>query len=128
MVMDVDYRRLSPSSRQWPLWLSQEARPCSGELRVEKHDNGWNYCELSVPASKDLADLWEDGWRYARLYVGAPNGDGRGGDATVYVDDIRFYPVGSMVKSFYYKGKSTKPETCVGPDNTVVDCIAKDGD
>ncbi|MBD3393533.1 MAG: hypothetical protein GF418_15470 [Chitinivibrionales bacterium] len=123
VVLDLDYRQLSPSSPDWPIWLDQKTLKCSGELRVEKHRRGWHYLELLVPASRDIsAAEWAHGFRYARMYAGVPQGDGKGGDATVYIDDIRFRPVDSKSCSFFLDGKGRERETCVGPDNREIDC------
>ena len=70
----------------------------------------------------ETAFLWNDGCRYARVYVGAPAGDGHGGNATVYIDDIRFRPVDARVCSFYYDAKIRNRIACIGPNNFPIPC------
>jgi len=122
-VIDVDYRKPLRSATEWPLLVGPDVVQCSGELQVRKFDDGWSHVRLPVPASKDLTPLlWKRGWQYARVYVGVPNGDGAGGDAILYVDDIRFYPADSKVHSYYHDRNSASPDVCVGPENVEVPC------
>jgi len=123
MVIEADYRRQDLAAQPWPIRLTDRPVRCSGELKVERHDDGWCYIEIAIPASKDLThELWREGYRFVRLWIGAPNGDGHGGDATVYIDDIRFYPADSEARSFYYADNPATPMACVGTDNSIETC------
>lgn len=112
-VIGIDYRKHN-GSETWPLTLysATVSQPigCTGALRVTPKADGWSLIELDVPAAKDIpANKWSEGYQYARMWVGVPAGNGSSGDATVYVDDIRFYPVGSLAKSFYHDPVMSKP-------------------
>jgi hypothetical protein len=120
-VIGVDYRRHN-GTEVWPLNLYSASMVstigCSGVLNVKDGRNGWKYLELSVPATEDInSDKWSSGYQYARVWIGAPNGNGRGGDATVYIDDIRFYPNNAVVKTYYHNKALSKPIAFVDENN-----------
>ncbi|HEX2956888.1 MAG TPA: Ser-Thr-rich GPI-anchored membrane family protein [Chitinispirillaceae bacterium] len=113
IVMGVDYRRLN-GDEGWPLNLYTTdvvpALPCSGKLKVENGADGWKLITMNVPAKKDISSIkWRAGYNYAAAWVGVPNGDNKGGNATVYIDDVRFYPKDASVKSYYYDKTIGKP-------------------
>lgn len=103
MVMGADYRKIDTSTTFWPIDLVSATKetpvPVSGQMKVVPKADGWNYVELSIPASKDLASFnWNDGWG-VHLWVGAPNGPA---GSFIYIDDIRFYPTNALVTTNYY--------------------------
>ena len=68
---------------------------------------------MLIPASADLRDHYDDGWQFARLWIGTPQGNGSGGDGHLYVDDIRVYPTDALVTTYYYDQDLGLPITFV---------------
>lgn len=113
VVMGVDYRRHN-GGEGWPLNLYSAdvvpPLPCTGELKAVNGADGWMLLTMNVPAKKDISSIkWRAGYNYATAWVGVPKGDNKGGNATIYVDDIRFYPKDAAVKSYYYDKTIGKP-------------------
>jgi hypothetical protein len=113
VVMGVDYRRHN-GDEGWPLNLYSAdvvpPLPCTGELKAVNGADGWVLLTMNVPAKKDISSIkWRAGYNYATAWVGVPNGDNKGGNATIYIDDIRFYPKDASVKSYYYDKTKGKP-------------------
>lgn len=103
MIMGADYRKKVYNTSWWPIELVsgtvENPIPVSGQLKAVPKTDGWYYVELSIPASKDLANVnWNDEWG-VRLWVGAPNGPL---DSYINIDDIRFYPKDALVETNYY--------------------------
>ncbi len=121
-VMDVTYRRSSDDGASWPIQVypnstSQPELPSSGIINAKKYGD-WYYVQLPVPAKKDISDAqWNNGYQYAVVWVGCPNGNGAGQSAIVYIDDIRFYPKDAMVTSTYYDKKWYQPILSVDANN-----------
>ena len=107
LIMGADYRKRSNSELDWPIQTySTTVSPAigvSGEVRVARQDGDWTKIELPIPATKDISEeKWKEGYQYARVYVGLPQGNGKGQTAEMYVDDIRFHPTDALVQTYYY--------------------------
>ncbi|NLD93281.1 MAG: hypothetical protein GX639_11510 [Fibrobacter sp.] len=75
---------------------------CNSILKKVQYGD-WYYIELPVNAKTDIPDdKWNEGYQYGAAWVGVPNGAGQNQNATVYIDDIRFYPKDAHVTTTYY--------------------------
>jgi len=72
--------------------------------------SGWKYIEVEVPT----IDLGNGDW-YARMWIGNPDSD-----AEVYMDDLRFYPKGALVSTFYYDLNLGVPVSFVNANNNAL--------
>ena len=120
-VIGVDYRKCKSAEGVWPidLYLATEspAISCNSNLNVIQHGD-WYYIELPVNASQDIsATDWNAGYQYASAWVGVPHGNGNNGTATVYIDDIRFYPKDALVTSTYYDHIFNQPVISIDANN-----------
>jgi hypothetical protein len=133
LVMDIDYRMSrDPVGTVWPIPLYavptsganpddvRDSRPCSGNVTWKKYGD-WYLVKKEVPAVKDLKDWWDAGYQYARFWVGCPSGNGNTNistaSATVYIDDIRFYPANALVTSTYFNDHWKLPTLSVDANN-----------
>jgi hypothetical protein len=121
LVMDVNYRKSRDNGASWPFDVYpsnvQPEISSSGTINSKKYGD-WYFVQLPVPAKKDISDAqWNAGYQYAVVWVGCPNGNGAGGSAIVYVDDIRFYPKDAMVTSTYYDQKWYQPILSIDANN-----------
>lgn len=113
-VIGVDYRKRV--SDVWPIEVGEKVADCSSLLKVVEHGD-WSYIELNVLGSNEISDeLWNSGCQYARVWVGVPFGSG-GQSATIYIDDIRFYPKTAAVASTYYNQTFSGPMVTVDANN-----------
>ena len=131
MVIGVDYRKCKSAAGVWPfeLYLATESPTisCNSNLDTVQHGD-WYYIELSVNASKDIPiTKWNEGYQYASAWVGVPNGNGNNGTATVYIDDIRFYPKSALVTSTYYDKFFGQPIISIDANNNPSKRITYDG-
>lgn len=138
LVMGIDYRICKSAEGVWPIELYpaptvgadpsqvRTTLPCNSQLKYTQHGD-WYYIELAVNAKTDIGDKWSDGYQYAAAWVGVPNGNGSHGDATVYIDDIRFYPKDALVTSTYYNETFGIPLITVDANNNPGRKITYDG-
>jgi hypothetical protein len=131
MVMGLDYRRASSPDDVWPIEVypatQQNTLSCSGVATSKTYSN-WNYVEMKIPASTDISNAnWDNGFQYASLWVGVPNGSGNGQSATIYIDDIRFYPTNAFVGTIYYDTYSMLPILTVDANNNPGNEVVYDG-
>ncbi len=131
MVIGVDYRKCKSAAGVWPfeLYLATESPTisCNSNLDTVQHGD-WYYIELSVNASEDIPiTKWNEGYQYASAWVGVPNGNGNNGTATVYIDDIRFYPKSALVTSTYYDKFLGQPIISIDANNNPSKRITYDG-
>jgi hypothetical protein len=121
MIMGIDYRKRKSAEGTWPIDVftatESSALPCYG-IVTAKPFGGWYYVEMNVPVKDDIADeKWNEGYQYASVWVGVPHGTGSGQSATVYIDDIRFYPKKSIVTSTYYDENLGLPIISIDANN-----------
>ena len=109
IVMGGDYRQLRATTAEGDFPIEVGPPPGSSGPHnsgtvslVKEAADGWKLVVMTMPAKQDISDAqWNSGYKYARVWVGCPAGDGSGGDATVYVDDVRFYPTDALVTTRY---------------------------
>ncbi len=121
MVIGIDYRKRKSAEGVWPyeLYLSTESPTIACNSILKKVQYGdWYYIELPVNAKTDIPDdKWNEGYQYGAAWVGVPNGAGQNQNATVYIDDIRFYPKDAHVTTTYYDETLGLPILSVDANN-----------
>jgi hypothetical protein len=131
MVMGVDYRQRKNAEGVWPIEVyssvERTTRGCSGKVTAKPYGN-WNYVEMKIPASEDINEAdWNAGYQFASVWVGVPHGAGNQQSATVYIDDIRFYPSKSLVATTYYDTYTLSPILTVDANNNPGNQVVYDG-
>ena len=110
IVMNVDYRKRLSTTAEEDFPIAVEARTsgdsgphCSGAISVAEEAGGWKRVVMTIPAKDDISESqWNNGYQYARVWVGCPAGDGSGSDATLYIDDVRFVPTDALASTAFY--------------------------
>jgi len=125
IVMGADYRKRLSGTSVGDFPIDVEPRPrgsggpaFTGVLTIGEDVGGWKLVKMSVPAKTDISEgEWNQGYQYIRIWVGCPAGDGSGSDATLYIDDIRFYPTDALVTTYHYDPDRLTLAAMVDPNN-----------
>ena len=108
-IIGGTYRKATSLPGVWPIVCGSDMLPCNGTVKVTGSPGSWQLVELTIPPISE--NDWALGYQYAHYWVGCyPTGQ-------VWVDDIRFAPVNSLVSTTYYDSKWQQPILSVNENN-----------